>query len=142
MSDITRRQFIKGAMAVGAASSVAFPNIIRAQGMNEKLQVGFVAVGGRAGAHTQAAHDENCQCVAFAEVDEGRWGGVLDKEGWDKATGYRDWRKLFENHAKELDVVFVATPDHSHFAPSMTAVSMGINCYTEKPLTWSVREAQ
>jgi hypothetical protein len=24
----------------------------------------------------------------------------------------------------------------------MTAVSMGINCYTEKPLTWSVREAQ
>ena len=24
----------------------------------------------------------------------------------------------------------------------MTAVSMGIHCYTEKPLTWSVREAQ
>ena len=24
----------------------------------------------------------------------------------------------------------------------MTAVSLGINCYTEKPLTWSVREAQ
>lgn len=39
-------------------------------------------------------------------------------------------------------MVFVATPDHSHFAPSMTAVSMGIHCYTEKPLTWSVREAQ
>jgi len=39
-------------------------------------------------------------------------------------------------------VVFVATPDHTHFAPSMTAVSMGIHCYTEKPLTWSVREAQ
>jgi hypothetical protein len=39
-------------------------------------------------------------------------------------------------------VVFVATPDHSHFAPSMTAVSLGIHCYTEKPLTWSVREAQ
>jgi hypothetical protein len=48
---------------------------------------------------------------------------------------------LFENHANELDVVFVAAPDHSHFAPSMTAVSMGIHCYTEKPLTWSVREA-
>ncbi len=81
-------------------------------------------------------------CVAFAEVDESRWGGVLKKSGWEKAAGYTDWRKMFEKHAKELDVVFVATPDHSHFAPSMTAVSLGISCYTEKPLTWSVREAQ
>ena len=80
--------------------------------------------------------------MAFAEVDKTRWGGVLEKEGWSEANGYTDWRKVFENHAKELDVVFVATPDHNHFAPSMTAVSMGIHCYTEKPLTWSVREAQ
>ena len=49
---------------------------------------------------------------------------------------------MFEKHAKDLDVVFVATPDHSHFAPTMTAVSHGHHCYTEKPLTWSVREAQ
>ncbi|MBN2272395.1 MAG: Gfo/Idh/MocA family oxidoreductase, partial [Sedimentisphaerales bacterium] len=82
------------------------------------------------------------QCIAFAEVDKGRWGGVLDKKGWENAVGYQDWRKVFEKHGKDLDVVFVATPDHSHFAPSMTAVSMGIHCYTEKPLTWSVREAQ
>jgi hypothetical protein len=142
MSNITRRQFIKRTAAVGAVASIGFPSLIRAYGLNEKLQVGFVAVGGRAGAHTRAAHDEGCQCLAFAEVDKTRWGGVLDKEGWGKATGYTDWRKLFENHGTALDVVFVATPDHSHFAPSMTAVSMGINCYTEKPLTWSVREAQ
>lgn len=142
MSKITRRKFIKRTAAFGAAASIGFPSLIRAYGLNEKLQVGFVAVGGRAGAHTRAAHDEGCQCLAFAEVDKTRWGGVLDKQGWGKATGYTDWRKLFENHGTALDVVFVATPDHSHFAPSMTAVSMGIHCYTEKPLTWSVREAQ
>jgi len=141
MSNITRRQFVKRSVAVGAAS-VAFPRLIRAQGLNEKLQVGFIAVGGRAGAHTGAAHGEGCQCVAFAEVDKTRWGGVLGKKGWEQAKGYTDWRKVFENHGKDLDVVFVATPDHTHFAPSMTAVSMGIHCYTEKPLTWSVREAQ
>jgi len=142
MSRISRRQFVKGTTALGAATTFGVPGIIRAQGLNEKLQVGFVAVGGRAGAHTKAAHEEGCQCVAFAEVDKTRWGGVLEKEGWGEAKGYTDWRKLFENHAKELDVIFVATPDHNHFAPSMTAVSMGIHCYTEKPLTWSVREAQ
>lgn len=142
MSSISRRQFGKGSIALGAAATVGFPGIIRAQGLNEKLQVGFIAVGGRAGAHTKAAFEEGCQCVAFAEVDKTRWGGVLEKEGWDQAKGYTDWRKLFENHADELDVVFVAAPDHNHFAPTMTAVSMGIHCYTEKPLTWSVREAQ
>jgi len=142
MSNITRRQFIKRTAAVGAACSIGFPSLIRAQGLNEKLQVGFIAAGGRAGAHTGYCHDAGLQCIAFAEVDKGRWGGVLEKKGWEKAAGYQDWRKVIEKHGKDLDVVFVATPDHSHFAPSMTAVSMGISCYTEKPLTWSVREAQ
>ncbi len=142
MSNITRREFVKGAVAVGAAGTMGFPSLIRAQGLNEKLQVGFIAVGGRAGAHTDFCHKAGLQCVAFAEVDKTRWGGVLGRNGWEQAAGYTDWRKVFENHGKKLDVVFVATPDHSHFAPSMTAASMGIHCYTEKPLTWSVREAQ
>jgi len=142
MSNLTRRQFVKRSAAFGVVSAVGFPSLIRGQGLNEKLQVGFIAVGGRAGAHTGTAHEEGCQCIAFAEVDKGRWGGVLEKKGWEQAKGYTDWRKVFQNHAKELDVVFVSTPDHTHFAPSMTAVSMGIHCYTEKPLTWSVREAQ
>ncbi len=142
MSRISRRQFVKGSAAFGAAATVGFPAILRARGLNEKLQVGFVAVGGRASGHTAASHEHGCQCVAFAEIDKTRWGGVLDKEGWNEASGYTDWRKVFENHADELDVIFVATPDHNHFAPSMTAVSMGIHCYTEKPLTWSVREAR
>jgi predicted dehydrogenase len=55
--------------------------------------------------------------VAFADVDKTRWGGVLEKEDWSEAKGYTDWRKIFENHAKELDVIFVAAPDHNHFAP-------------------------
>ncbi|HPC93994.1 MAG TPA: Gfo/Idh/MocA family oxidoreductase [Sedimentisphaerales bacterium] len=142
MSNLTRRQFVKRSAAFGVVSAIGFPSLIRGQGLNEKLQVGFIAVGGRAGAHTSAAYEEGCQCIAFAETDKTRWGGVLEKRGWEQAKGYTDWRKVFQNHGKELDVVFVATPDHTHFAPSMTAVSMGIHCYTEKPLTWSVREAQ
>ncbi len=142
MSKITRRQFVKSAAAFGAASTLGFPKLIRAQGLNEKLQVGFIATGGQAGSHTGQSHNAGLQCIAFADVDKTKWNGVLDKKGWGQATGYTDWRKVFQNHGKDLDVVFVATPDHTHFAPSMTAVSMGIHCYTEKPLTWSVREAQ
>lgn len=142
MSDNSRRQFIKGITAAGAASAIGFPSILRARGVNEKLQVGFIAVGGRAHTHTLECHKAGLQCIAFADVDETHWDGVLKKEGWEKAIGYTDWRELFKNHGDDLDVVFVSTPDHTHFAPSMTAVSMGIHCYTEKPLTWSVKEAQ
>lgn len=142
MSNVSRRQFIKGAAAMGAASSMGFPALIRAQGLNEKLQVGFIAVGGQARAHTGGCHGAGLQCIAFADVDKTSWNTVLDKEGWGQATGYTDWRRVFQNHGKQLDVVFVTTPDHNHFAPTMTAISMGIHCYTEKPLTWSVREAQ
>ena len=138
--NLTRRKFLRNTSL--AASSLAFPSIIRAQGQNEKLQVGFVAVGGRAGAHTGAAHKHGLQCIAFAEVDKGSWNGVHGKDGWKEAKGYTDWREMFNNHTKELDVIFVATPDHTHYGPSMTAISNGIHCYTEKPLAWSVREAQ
>jgi predicted dehydrogenase len=141
MSELSRRQFIR-TTSIAAVCSLGFPSILRARGLNDKLQVGFIAVGGRASAHTKAAHEAGLHCVAFADVDRKQWGGVLQKQGWEGAQGYTDWRELFQKHGKELDVVFVATPDHSHFAPTMTAISMGIHCYTEKPLTWSVREAQ
>ncbi len=138
----TRRQFIAQVGVGGATLSWAAPRLARARSLNEKLNVGFVAAGGQAGSHTGQAHRMGLNCICFSEIDKTRWNGVLGKQGWEKAAGYTDWRKMFEKHAKDLNVVFVATPDHSHFAPSMTAVSLGISCYTEKPLTWSVREAQ
>lgn len=138
---LSRRHFIKKA-GLGLGATLAAPSIIRARGLNEKLQCAFVAVGGRASAHTGEAHKHGLHCVAFAETDKTRWDGVLGKEGWGEAKGYTDWRKIFQNHQKDVDVIFVATPDHTHFAPSMTAISMGIHCYTEKPLSWSVKEAQ
>ena len=68
MSNITRRQFIRGSVAAGAACTIGLPSLIRAQGLNEKLQVGFIAVGGRAGGHTDASFKAGLQCIAFAEV--------------------------------------------------------------------------
>jgi len=143
---LNRRKFIQSATAAGAVSALAMPAIVRAQNQNSKLQVGFVATGGRARAHvgfTYGARNKyGLQCVAFAEVNKNSWNQVHGKKEWKDAKGYTDWREMFQKHTKELDVVFVATPDHTHYGPSMTAVSNGIHCYTEKPLTWSVREAQ
>jgi predicted dehydrogenase len=135
----SRRKFLQGA-------AVAAPLVISSRAWanppSRTLNVGFVATGGKARVHIEAAKQANLNCLAFADVDRDQWSNVLKHDPWKNAAGYSDWRKMFENHAKDLDVVFVTTPDHSHFAPTMTAVSLGIHCYTEKPLTWSVREAQ
>lgn len=138
----TRRTFVMQVGTAGAALPLIAPTLLRAEPANSKLNVAFVGVGGRAGAHVGEMKKMKQNCVAFAEVDKGRWGGVMKHGDWASAKGYTDWRKIFENHGKEVDTVFVAVPDHTHYAPSMTAVSMGMNCYTEKPLTWSVKEAQ
>ena len=68
---LTRRKFLTNSSL--AASALAFPSILSARGQNEKLQVGFVATGGRAGAHVNNAHRLGLQCVAFAEVDKNSW---------------------------------------------------------------------
>ncbi|MBI1374730.1 MAG: hypothetical protein GC159_18580 [Phycisphaera sp.] len=140
----TRRTFIQHVGYAGASLPVLMPALVRAQSANSKLNVAFVGTGGRAAAHTGQMSNMGQNCVCFADVNKGAWGGVLGKKtpGWSDAKGYTDWRKIFENHEKEIDTVFVAVPDHTHFAPSMTAVSLGKNCYTEKPLCWSVKECQ
>ncbi|MFK7911654.1 MAG: Gfo/Idh/MocA family protein [Akkermansiaceae bacterium] len=138
---LNRRKFLSQ-LTLAGASTLGFPSIVRGQNLNSKLQVGFVATGGQAGVHLRKSHELGLQCIAFADIDKKMWANATGKEGWEKAAAYTDWREMFQKHGKELDVVFVTTPDHSHYAPSMTAVSMGIHCYTEKPLTWSVKEAQ
>ena len=140
-NQVNRRKFITQ-LGLAGASTLGFPSIVRGQNLNSKLQVGFVATGGRAKIHLKRSHDHGLQCVAFAEIDKRAWNNATELNGWEQAASYSDWREMFQKHGKELDVVFVSTPDHTHYAPSMTAVSMGIHCYTEKPLTWSVKEAQ
>ncbi len=136
---ITRRNFLTGA-AAATAGVMGMPLILRAQDANKKLNIAFVGTGGRAGAHVNAGEFKAHNYVAFAEVDQGSWGDILKIA--PNAKGYTDWRRMFDNHMKEIDVVVVATPDHSHALPSLRAMLEGKHVYCEKPLTWSIEESR
>jgi hypothetical protein len=41
---------------------------------------------------------------------------------------------MFDQMANQIDAVLIATPDHSHFAATMLAMSLGKHVYVEKPL--------
>jgi predicted dehydrogenase len=55
-------------------------------------------------------------------------------------AGDAPWEAIFRDHA-DLDVVFVATPDHLHTAPIMTALAHGCHVLTEKPMCLDLTEA-
>ena len=56
------------------------------------------------------------------------------------APRYQDFRKMLDEHGRDIDAVCVATPDFSHFPAAMLAMSMGKAVYCEKPMCNNFRE--
>ena len=135
---LSRRSFLKGTAATVVVGSFN----ARAYAANEKLRCACIGVGGRGGAHVEAAVKENL--VALCDVDRQRLEGAA---GWvaphnPKVKTFTDYRKLFDEAQREFDVVFVATPDHHHAPASMLAIKHGKHVYTEKPLAHSIYEVR
>ena len=54
---------------------------------------------------------------------------------------FADFRRMFDEAAKEFDAVVVATPDHTHAIIAAAALRAGKPVFAEKPLTISAHEA-
>jgi hypothetical protein len=131
----TRRGFLKGTAVAAGVIVLSGTFKTNAYAANSKLDVAIVGVGGQGGAGHGFMKSENC--VAMCDADEARMG-KLDIAG---AKKYTDWRKMFDAHPK-MNMVWVATPDHTHFPVAYMAVTMGMGCYCEKPLVHDVWEAR
>ena len=90
----------------------------------------------------QGLKNNNIRFTAVCDVDARHLGeGVeaMKKIGHD-VKPYKDYREL--NDSKDVDVVFVATPDHWHALCAIDAMKKGKHVYCEKPLTLTVAEAE
>jgi predicted dehydrogenase len=108
--------------------------------LHERLNIGLIAVGGRA-AQSMAEEDgaiTNQNVVAICDVDEKTLARAADK--FPKAAKFRDFRKLLDQ--KDIDAVMVSTPDHTHASATMLAIESGRHVYCEKPLAHTVEEAR
>lgn len=135
---ITRRTFLRNTTLAGGVTVLtggAFK--FNAYAANEKLNVGLIGVGGRGGAFHNAVTDEHL--VAMCDVDTGRMSGLSERN--PKAKTYQDYRRMLDVH-RNLDAVFIATPDHHHFPAGMRAIANGAGVYIEKPLTHNIWEAR
>jgi len=155
MSHYNRRDFIKGtalATAALASSSHAafdFPRIAkvspRISKPNDKLNIAVIGVGGKGHSNWKPMFDWGENIVGLCDADRGRAESGL-KEIKEKNPDadvkiYTDYRKMLDE-CKNIDLVTVSTPDHTHAPAAIRAMKLGCSVYVEKPLVRTIWEAR
>src|SRR5712671_4808164 len=105
MKSISRRQFNRRAAAVTAAGAVfaKAPAFLRGQNLNSKLNIAMIATGRRGEANTKSVSSENI--VALCDVNSTMLDAASAK--YPQAKRFKDFRKVFEESAKDFDAVVV-----------------------------------
>jgi predicted dehydrogenase len=138
---MNRRHFVMS--ATGALASTGFKSNLLAS-PNETIRVAVVGVRGQGNNHLKAYRDmKNVEIAAICDIDEGVLNKRLDeteKFTGKRPQGYWEIRKLLED--KSIDVVSIATPNHSHTLQAIWALQAGKHVYCEKPCAHDMFEAQ
>ena len=153
----SRRDFIKAAGA-GAAAISALSDAGRAKaesarsstsgrvpGANDRINIGFIGCGGRMKSHIgyivkRAKEQGDVQPVAICDIYDKRKREAREMTGVDEKSVHHDFRELCER--KDIDAVFIASPDHWHHGHAMAALKAGKDVFLEKPFTYTIDEAR
>lgn len=134
MNDLTRRNFIRAATAVSAASCG------RILGANDRVRMGYVGLGNRGDqVHDAFLEFSDAPTVAICDLRED-YLDLAAKKSRAAPTRYKEYRKLLDD--KDVDAVVIATPDHWHALMFIDACNAGKDVYVEKPLSLTVHEGR
>lgn len=138
---INRRQFLGSAVAAAAFTIVPRHVLGGAKQVppSEKLNIASIGIGGQGASDIQSVSSENI--VALCDVDWGKHTAATF-EKFPNAKKYKDFRKMLEAEAKNIDAVTVSTPDNLHAVAAMMAVKMDKHVYCEKPLCHDIYEVR
>jgi predicted dehydrogenase len=147
-----RREFLEDSMFAAAAAAaagstgqlLAADNDPQSKSANERLHVAVVGVKGRGGSHigafagrkdTVITHvvdvDSNIGPQRATEIEKRQ--GLLPK--WEE-----DLRTVLQD--KSVDIVTIATPNHTHSLLAIWAMQAGKDVYVEKPVSHNVSEGR
>ncbi|MEO8497558.1 MAG: Gfo/Idh/MocA family oxidoreductase [Planctomycetota bacterium] len=137
-----RRDFLKTA-GVGAVALAMSSQTAKAAA-NEQITVAVIGPGGMGSNHANLlAARKDVRVKYVCDVDAQR--AAKATEAVRSASGKApeqvgDMRKVFDD--KEVDAVFIATPDHWHAPASILALDAGKHVYVEKPCCHNIREGR
>ena len=140
---INRRHFLMSTAATAAAAAVA-PAQDNSPGNH--LTLGIIGTGGRGTGVAQAfARQANVTVTHVCDVDSnharqaaaavGRVDGVRQAP---QAVG--DLRRILDD--RNVDAVYIATPNHWHAPAAILACAAGKHVYVEKPCSYNPREGE
>ncbi len=151
-STLTRRSFLqRAAWSAGALYGtrfLAYPNILAADAKGDKLRCAQIGCGGRAMTHLDSVIGKHAQILsAIVDPDENRHAAVQKwlqgrNPGVEPPPAFTDYRVMFDKLGKQIDAVFIATPNHHHALPALIAMQLGKSVYCEKPVCHDVAEAR
>lgn len=142
MSKLSRRDFMKGTMAVGAGLALAGP-ASRVLGANDEIRLATVGVGSQGSYHTRIfSKIPGVRYVAVCDADRKH---VVDRvkffaDNGTKVDGYTDVRELLDRN--DIDAITSATPNHWHALVTVWACQAGKDIYIEKPASHEIWEGR
>lgn len=139
-SDVSRRTFIQHVGATLAAAPLMVSRS-RGQAPADIVNIGVIGTGSRGTSLLESlAEAKGARVVALCDLDPERLQKAARMvETQNAVTTHDDYRKLLDS--KELDAVFVATPDHWHTPLALAAILAGKDVYVEKPCSHNIHEA-
>src|SRR5262249_60120767 len=104
-------------------------------GANDRGGVGFVGCGliGKQPVADLKRLSPEADMVGICVCYHPRLQAGLSYAGNPRATGYGDFRKMYEN--KDIQGVVISTPDHWHALTTIMACAAGKDVYVAKPMT-------
>lgn len=117
----------------------------RTIGANDRINVGVIGAGGMGFSHIRllknhADTTKTIQLVGVSDIFDKRKKRAQDYIGLSAAQIHHDYHELLAR--PDVDAVFIATPDHWHFAMAMDALNAGKDVYLQKPMTYTVEQAR
>ena len=135
---MNRRYFLMTTAAAAAATVRA------AKSPNDTVRVGCVGLRSRGKTHLTAYTTlPNVELVALCDIDRSVLNGAaqaVEKKTSKAPAKYNDLRKMLED--KSIDMISIATPNHSHTMQTIWAMEAGKDVYVEKPCSHNMFEAR
>jgi predicted dehydrogenase len=142
MDTTGRRTFLK--QSACAAAAFAMGSSTAVAGANKKLILGLIGPGGMGSNHLRMLVSRQDVEVAYVcDPDQDRLASAakeVESKTGKAAKAVKDMRQVYDD--KNVDAVFIATPDHWHAPAAILALDAGKHVYVEKPCCHNIREGR
>ena len=138
----TRREFLRGAAALGAFNLIPAHVLWGATAPSNQLTRALIGFGSIA-RHPNHLNFQGTRLVGLCDPDQLHVAAGLEETkqaGWGAIKAYKNFIDLINDPG--VDVVHICTPPHWHGVMSVMAARAGKDIWCEKPMTRTVGEGK